>query len=241
MATRTASKVMVVGIVALLLIGASAASAAAAAASYPNRPMEYVIPFGPGGGTDLTLRLYKDKVEKILGQPIVMTYKPGAGGVVAGGYVMTTKPDGHTIFTISNTSLVTSILARKASFTLDDFAPVCTLTLTTTMLVVKRESPYKTLKDFIEAAKSQKMTFSTTAAFSAAHFIIEAIGRQEGFQAKAVAMGGGAKAMLAVLGGHVDMAAVSATGIENQLRILAVNTTERWPYHPEVPTLRELG
>ena len=213
----------------------------ASAATYPVRPMEYVIPFGPGGGTDLTLRLYKDKVEKLLGQPIIMTYKPGAGGVVAGSYVTAAKPDGHTVFAISNTSLVTSILARKAPFTLDDIVPVCTLTLTTTMLVVRKESPFKTLKDLIEAARTQRITYSTTAAFSAAHLIVEAIGRQQGFEAKAVPMGGGSKAMLAALGGHVDMAAVSATGIEEQMRILAVNTMDRWPFHPEVPTLRELG
>ena len=229
-------------VVLVALAGAlSGAGEAATPASFAVRPMEYVIPFGPGGGTDLTLRLYKDKVEKLLGQPILMTYKPGAGGVVAGSYVMAAKPDGHTIFTISNTSFVTAILARKAPFSIDDFVPVCSLTLTTTMLVVRKESPYKTLKEFIEGARTQRLTYSTTAAFSAAHFIIEAIGRQQGFEAKAVPMGGGSKAMLAALGGHVDMAAVSATGIENQMRILAVNTTERWPYHPDVPTLRELG
>ncbi len=238
MKTRKGRTVVVVGIVASLLMGVSAAPAAA---DYPARSMDYVLPFGPGGGTDLTVRLYKDKVEKLLGQPIVMTYKPGAGGVIAGRYVKESKPDGYTFLVISNTSLVTSMLARKADFTLDDFIPVCTLTLSPTIFAVNKDSPYKTMKDFAEAAKTKKMKYGITAPFSSSQLIVEAISRQEGFQAIPVPMGGGAKAMSAVLGGHVDMSVVAPTGIENQLRILAVNSEDRWEAHPEVPTLKELG
>lgn len=238
METRKGWTVVIVGIVVSLIIGISPALAAA---DYPTRPMDYVLPFGPGGGTDLTVRLYKDKVEKLLGQPIVMNYKPGAGGVIAGTYVKESKPDGYTFLVISNTSLVSSMLTRKADFTLDDFVPVSTLTLSPTIFVVNKDSPYKTMKDFTEAAKTKKMKVAGTTPLNITQLVVEAIGRQEGFQAIPVPMGGGAKAMAAVLGGHVDMAAVAPTGIENQLRILAVALQDRWETHPDVPTLKELG
>ena len=229
---------MVVGIIVFLMIGISDALAASV---YPTRPIEFVIPYGPGGGTDVTVRLYKDKVEKLLGQPIVTTYKPGAGGVIAGTYVKGSKPDGHTLLVISNTSLPLSILTRKADFTIDDFAPVCTLTVAPITFCVKADSPYKTMKDFIQAAKTKKMKYSSTGAFSPGQMFVEAIGRQEGFQAIHVPAGGGTKAMTAVLGGHVDLSAVAATGMESQLRVLAVVLENRWDAFPDVPTLKELG
>ncbi len=238
MKTRKGWTLVIVGIVISLVIGVSPALAAA---DYPTRSMDYVLPFGPGGGTDLTVRLYKDKVEKLLGQPIIMIYKPGAGGVIAGRHVKESKPDGYSFLVISNTSLVSSMLTRKADFTLDDFIPVCTLTLSPTVFVVNKDSPYKTMKDFTEAAKTKKMKVAGTTPLNITQLIVEAIGRQEGFQAIPVPMGGGAKAMSAVLGGHVDMAAVAPTGIENQLRILAVALPDRWETHPDVPTLKELG
>ena len=238
MKTRKGWTVVIVGIVISLLIGVSPALAAA---DYPTRAIDVVIPFGPGGGTDLTMRLFKDHVEKLLGQPIVINYKPGAGGVIAGRYVKDSKPDGYTLFVISNTSLVSSILARKADFTLDDFIPICTLTLSPTIFAVNKDSPYKTFKDFTEAAKTKKMKYATTSPFSTGHVIIEAIGRKEGFEALQVPSGGGAKAATAVLGGHVDASFVSPVGIESQLRILAVNMADRWEAYPDVPTLKELG
>jgi tripartite-type tricarboxylate transporter receptor subunit TctC len=187
------------------------------------------------------VRLFKDHVEKLLGQPMVMIYKPGAAGVIAGAYVKESKPDGYTFFVISNTSLVSSMVTRKADFTLDDFTPICTLTLSPIIFAVKKDSPYKTFKDFTEAATTKKLKYGTTAALSATQLIVEAIGRQEGFQAIHVPIAGGAKAMATVLGGHVDMAGVSPTGIESQLRILAVVLQNRWEAYPDVPTLKELG
>jgi len=231
-------KVVIAGIMVSLLIGISPALAAA---DYPTRAIDVVIPFGPGGGTDLTVRLFKDHVEKLLGQPLVVVYKPGAAGVIAGAYVKESKPDGYTLFVSSNTALVSAILARKADFTLDDFVPICTLTLSPTIFSVNKDSPYKTFKDFTEAAKTKKMKYATTSTFSTGHVIIEAIGRKEGFEALQVPAGGGAKAATAVLGGHVDASFVSPVGIESQLRILAVNMAERWDAYPDVPTLVELG
>jgi tripartite-type tricarboxylate transporter receptor subunit TctC len=238
METRKGWSVIMIGIVISVIIGISDAVAASV---YPTRPIDLVIPYGPGGGTDVTVKLYKDKVEKLLGQPTVMMYKPGAGGVIAGIYVKESKPDGYTFMVISNPSLILSMLTRKADFTLDDFAPVCTITLFPIMFCVKADSPYKTLEDFVQAAKTKKMKYSSTGAYSPGQMYVEAIGRQAGFQAIHVPAGGGAKAMTAVLGGHVELSVCSATGIESQLRVLAVVLQHRAEAYPDVPTLKELG
>jgi tripartite-type tricarboxylate transporter receptor subunit TctC len=138
MKTRKKWTMVIVGIVVSFMIGISAAPAAS---DYPTRYIDAVVPYGPGGATDNVVKLYKDKVEKLLGQPIVINYKPGAGGVIAAAYVKESKPDGYTLLLISNSSMVLSQLTRKADYTLDDFTPICTLTLTATIFCVREDSP----------------------------------------------------------------------------------------------------
>jgi tripartite-type tricarboxylate transporter receptor subunit TctC len=211
METTKGWSVIIIGIVMSVIIGISDAVAASV---YPTRPIDFVIPYGPGGGTDVTMKLYKDKVEKLLGQPTVMMYKPGAGGVIAGTYVK----ESNTALAISN-QFDSFHVTRKADFTLDDFAPVCTLAIGPVTFCVKADSPYKTMKDFIQAAKTKKMKYSTNTAYSPGQMFVEAIGRQAGFQATHVPAGGGAKAMTAV-GGMLTCRLFD--GMENQLRVLAV-------------------
>jgi tripartite-type tricarboxylate transporter receptor subunit TctC len=238
METRMRWLIDVLGIVIFLMTGISDVLAAS---NYPTRSIEIAIAFGPGGGSDNVMRLYKDKVEKYLGQPIVIAYKPGAGGVVAGTYVKEAKPDGYTLLMVVNATMALAQLVRKADFTFSDFTPVCTLTYAPIIFCVNVDSPYKSMKDFIQAAKTKKMKYSTTGAYSPEQIYIEAIGRQAGFQAIHVPAAGGAAAMTAVLGGHVDMAACVSTGIESQLRTLAVASQSRAESFPDVYTLKELG
>ena len=126
------------GIVISLIVGISAAPAAS---DYPTRYINLVIPMAPGGTTDTIARFYKEKVEKLLGQPTVMLYKPGAGSVIAGTYVKDSKPDGYTLLVSSNASLILSKMTRKAAYTLDDFTPICTLSLSAVIFCVKEDSP----------------------------------------------------------------------------------------------------
>lgn len=238
MEIRKGWTIVIVEIVVSLIIGISTAIAET---DYPSRNINLVVPMAPGGATDSILRLYKDKVEKRLGQPTVMIYKPGAGGVIASTYVKESKPDGYTLLAISSNTMILGKLTRKADYSLDDFIPVCSLALSPAIFCVKADSPYKTIKDFFQAAKTKKLKYSTTGSYQLPQLIIEAIGKKEGLQAIAVPMNGAAQAMTAVLGGHVDMSASSPTGIEDQLRILAVLLKDRWAAQPSVPTLKELG
>ena len=238
METRKRWIIVIVEIVVCLIVGISTAIAET---DYPTRSINMVVPMAPGGATDSILRLYKDKVEKRLGQPTVMIYKPGAGGVIAGTYVKESKPDGYTLLITSSNTMILGKLTRKADYSLDDFIPVCSLALSPAIFCVRPDSPYKTMKDFFQAAKTKKLKYSTTGAYQLPQLIIDDIGKKEGSQAIAVPMNGAAQAMTAVLGGHVDMSGSSPTGIEDQLRILAVLLKDRWAAQPDVPTLKELG
>ena len=214
---------------------------ALAASDYPTRFIDLVIPYNPGGGTDLAVRIYKDKLEKVLGQPVVNMYKPGAGGIIGGTYVKQSKPDGYTLLAIAESTLVLSMVARKAGYTLDDFTPICTLVFSPYTFRVKADTPYKTMKDFVQAAKTKTMKYVTSGVLDDGHLMVEAISRQEGFQAIHVPTVGGAEAMPALLGGHVDMIVSAPKPAEGQLRTLAVSTGNRWEVEPDVPTLTELG
>ena len=216
-----------------------------AASDYPTRYIEVIIPYAPGGGTDAINRCYKDKVEKALGQPLVYTYKPGATGVVGSLYVKDSKPDGYTLLVASTSTMILPPLTKRgegAKYTMDDFAPICTFSYNPLFFCVKKDSHYKTMADFIRAAKTKKLKYSTNGVFTSAHITMEAFSREAGFQAIHMPYSSGAAAaMTAVLGGHADMSVVGPTGIEGQLRILAVAQESRSELNPEVPSLKELG
>lgn len=116
-------------VIGLLTFLAGEASVTSAASDYPSRPIEIVIPYPPGGAAEIVVRPYKEWVSKILGQPIVFVFKPGAGGAAGASYVKNAKPDGYTLMSGSTTPVALLPLVKKdLGYTLDDFAFVCNLT-----------------------------------------------------------------------------------------------------------------
>ncbi len=211
---------------------------------YPNKPVELVVPYGPGGPADMSARAYKDYVSKILGQPVVLTFKPGAGGAIGSAFVANAKPDGYTFLVGSNSGLVVAPITKKPGYTLGDFTPICSLSLSPLCWTVRDDSPYKTMQDFIRAAKTKKMTYATYGTLTAAHVCMEALGKIEGFQAIHVPYEGAAKAHTAVLGGHADIGIASgSSGMvgPGRLRIVAIAYKERLDILPDIPTLKEMG
>jgi tripartite-type tricarboxylate transporter receptor subunit TctC len=237
------------GIFLLLLAGCMVVSAGGfstiKASDYPNRPIEIVIPYAPGGGADIASTAYKDKAAKILGQPIIANFKPGAGGATGSAYVAQAKPDGYTLLIGSNSPLVIAPLTKKGTgYTLDDFAPVCNLSAVPLVWCVKEDSPYKTMQQFIAAARTKKMRYSTYGALTAAHLAMEALAKAANFQAIHIPYSGAATAMTAALGGHVDIAIASGSaGMvgPGKLRMLAIAYTKPLDIYPNVPTLKDLG
>jgi tripartite-type tricarboxylate transporter receptor subunit TctC len=226
---------------AMLLSGTAVASAA----DYPDRPIDLVIPYAPGGGADIATTAFKDKVAKILGQPLISNFKPGAGGATGSAFVAQAKADGYTFLVGSNSPLVIAPLTKKGTgYTLADFTPVCNISAVPLVWCVKEDSPYKTMAEFIQAAKTKKMKYSTYGVLTAAHICMEALGRVAKFQAVHIPYSGASTAMSAALGGHVDIAIASGSaGMAGpgKLRILAIAEDKRLAAYPEVPTLKELG
>jgi tripartite-type tricarboxylate transporter receptor subunit TctC len=236
-------KVYVVSLVCLITLVVSGFFLDIVASDFPIRPIEIISPNAPGGGMDFINTLFKGGVEKILKQPIIMTYKTGAAGMTGTLYVKGLKPDGYSLLAASISTFVLPPLTRKtADYTFDDFTPICNLSTTPLALCVKEDSPYKTMREFIQAAKTKKMQYATHGAFTTAHITVEALGKVAGFQPLHIPHKGAAAAMTAALGGHVDLACAATTSFvgPGKLRLLAVASDKRLDSYPDVPTLKEL-
>ena len=214
-------------------------------AEYPTRNIELVCPYGAGGSTSMGARIIAGTLSEMLGRTVVVNNKPGAGGSIGAEYVAKAKPDGYTLYFGSNATMVFIPLTQKGiGYSPEDFTPICNLTLAPNLLCVKDDSPYKTLNDFIQAAKTKKMKYSTYGVNSGPNILMEAFGKAAGFKATHIPYPGAGPAYTACLGGHVDMAISTGTGGmvgPGRLRILAVTSSERYDLQPNIPTLKELG
>jgi len=221
---------------------------AKAAENFPSKPIQLVIPFAPGD-TDNMLRPFVEKMGEFLGQPVVLNYKPGAGGGVGAGFVATSKPDGYTLVGTSPGSIVVVPLANKdIRYTPDSFTPVAALAEGGLMLVVPASSPWKNMKDLVEHSRKNpgKVTFTSSGAMGITHLLAEIFGKQAGIKWSHIPYQGSAPAITALLGGHVDMASTAIAPAQSHikagtLRPLAIFGTTRLKAYPEVPTLKELG
>ena len=231
-------------------VGALAMVAApvGAADAFPVKPIQLVIPFAPGD-TDNMLRPFVEKMAEFLGQPVVLSYKPGAGGGVGAGQVATSKPDGYTLVGTSPGSIVVVPLANKdIRYTPESFTPVAALSEGGLMLVVPASAPWKTMKDLVEHSKKNpgKLTFTSSGAMGITHLLAEIFAKEAGVKWSHIPYQGSAPAITALLGGHVDMASTAIAPAQSHikagtLRPLAVFGDTRLKAYPEVPTLKELG
>ena len=219
-----------------------------AADPFPTKPIQIVIPFQPGD-TDAMLRPFVERMGEFLGQPLVMIYKPGAGGAVGAGFVAISKPDGYTLVGSGQSSLVVVPLANKeVKYTAESFIPVTTVTWGDSLLAVQSSSPWKTLKDLVDESRKSpgKLNFATSGVFSINQLTMEAVAKEAGVKWTHIPSQGAGPAITALLGGHVQMAS-SGVGPAlahiraGTLRPLAVFGEQRLKALPDVPTLRELG
>jgi tripartite-type tricarboxylate transporter receptor subunit TctC len=235
---------MNIGVMALILV-ALGFSFAQGQTNFPDRPIQVIIPFGAGGGSDVSFTAFKEHVAKILGQTILTDFKPGASGALGAAFVAKAKPDGYTLLLGNKGGLITAPLTKKdLGYSLNDFAPVCNLFRSPNFWFVKEDTGYKTLKDWMTAAKTKKMKYATYGALSLSHIAQEYLDKLEGVQAIHVPYGGAPQALAAVLGGHVDMAScASAPGMvgPGKLRVIATSAIRRFELYPDAPTLVELG
>jgi tripartite-type tricarboxylate transporter receptor subunit TctC len=218
------------------------------AAEFPSKPVTLIVPWAPGGSTDVCLRVLAETTSKYLGQPVVVDNKPGGGGTVGGATMAATaKPDGYTVGQIPISVIRYPYIMKVNWDTLRDFTYIIHLTGYTFGVVVRVDAPWKTWNEFIAYAKANpgKVTYATPGAGTSLHITMETIAIRQGIKWIQVPMKGGGETTPAVLGGHVTATADStgwAPQVDaGQLRLLVTWGNQRTKKWPDVPTLKELG
>jgi tripartite-type tricarboxylate transporter receptor subunit TctC len=223
------------------------ASPNAIAQDWPSRPLKLVVGFPAGGSPDVVGRLIGEKLSQRLGQPVVVENLPGAAGITASDNVARAAPDGYTMVMLTGAHTGTGAMRKKLPYDpVKGFAMVSTVTAYPMMIMVKPDSPIKSLPDLLARAKAapNKVTYASNAPGSAHHLLGEWINIEAKTTMVPVPYKGAAQAIVDLLGGRVDaMIDTATTAIEpvrsGQTRALAVASPKRYPLVPDVPTVAE--
>lgn len=229
---------------AAAIIGLS--STAALAQDWPTSPVDYVIPFGPGGESDITARFQQPFFKKIFEQDLVVTYKPGGGGAVGWSQLNSMAGDGSTIMGINLPHIVLKPLQGNVGFQTEDITAVYMFHYTPDAIVVNADSDFKTLQDVVDFAKANpaQVTFSGSGKGTANHMAQVQFDELADIKTTYVSFKGTGAAVTALLGDQVRASwGYTTVGAAqgDKVRMLAVAMQERHPAFPDVPTFRELG
>jgi tripartite-type tricarboxylate transporter receptor subunit TctC len=218
--------------------------------SFPSEPVKIVVPFSAGGNTDVTARLLAPVMQEILGQPVIVENRAGAGGMIAAGGVMSSKPDGHTLMmgTNSTVSVGPNIFSNWPYDPIKGIAPISMIQTVPFVLVVKADSPIKSVPDLVKLAKEKpgEITVAHAGTGSSNHLVAELFQMRTGTKLLLVPYKGGAPAMNDLLAGQVqtyfDQASTTVPQVEGgTVRALAVASARRMPALPDTPTFAETG
>ena len=228
----------------------TAALSADAPEAWPTKRITYVVPFAPGGNTDTLARIISEKLTGTLGQPVIVDNKPGAGGNIGSDFVAKAKPDGYTILggTISSHAINSSIYPKMPYDATKDFEPITLIASSPLVLAVPANSPYKTAKDLLAAAKAKPgdLTFASAGTGTSPHLAGELLKSVTHVDVTHVPYKGSGPAVTDLIAGHVqfmfDTALIVGPHIKaGKLRPLAVTSSKRVKTLPDVPTLVEAG
>jgi tripartite-type tricarboxylate transporter receptor subunit TctC len=230
-------------VICALILG-SVAFTPASYADYPDKPIKIIVPFAPGGGTDLIARTLAHSASKELGQPIVVENKAGAGTVIGTDFVAKSPADGYTLLIATFAHAINPSLVGKLPYNnATAFAPVTLVGKGPNVLVVRSESPYRTVKEVVEAVKAGKrLTFASQGNGTSAHLAGELFANLGKLELVHIPYRGAGPAMTDLLGGQVDLffgtaAAVSPFVDQGKLRALAVTSVDPSAAFKGVPTL----
>jgi tripartite-type tricarboxylate transporter receptor subunit TctC len=215
---------------------------------FPSRPIEIIVPWEPGGGTDLWARSLAPKMSEILGQPVVVINKPGSAGTVGTALASKRKPDGYTLITIGPSSILISPHLQKLEYDpLKDFTHIAGLISQPYGIQTKADAPWKTFQDLLDDAKGNpgKIKYGALGVNSFGHLYMESIAKDRGITWTHVPFKGDGALTPAILGGHVMVSVLAAAWVPHakagRLRPLALLTERRFSDFPDVPTLNEFG
>lgn len=250
----TYHKAIMIVIFALLGAGMGALITGTGAAQevYPSRPLQVIVPFAPGGVADLTSRPLAANLEKILKQPVVVVNKAGAGGGLGVQQAAVSKPDGYTLLSTLNNMSVTpevdDLFGRPKTYRYDQFTPISMISADGMIVIVRKDSPFKSIGDFVAEAKRRpgEIKYSSSGIYGPTHVPTEMFAKTANIKLRHIPTTGGGPSLTALLGGHVDIlfsVPIIAQGQikSGDVRPLAVTSGKRAALFPAVQTLKELG
>jgi len=224
-----------------------AAAGVVSAQSFPSRAVHIFVPYPAGGGVDVLARTLGDVVSKEWGQSVVVENRPGAGGLIASQALATSPPDGYTLIVVASGHATNAFLYPKIPYdTFRDFTPISLLASSPNVLLVRADSPFKTLGDMIAAAKAKPggLSFAHAGTGTSTHLAGELLKNLAKIDLNAIPYKGGAPAINDLLGGQIPMSFNNGPESIGQLqagtvRALAVTTAKRAPFLPDVPSMSE--
>ena len=232
----------------ILVAGLLVVPAVAWSADFPKGPITLVIPWGAGGATDVVFRALCEATKESLGQPVIVENRPGGGSAIGVGSIVGKKPDGYMLVEATNSLHRSSFINKLPFDTVKDLTPVAMVGGLLYGILVRADSPFKTLNDFIEHARANpgKLTYMASGVGSAGHIAWEETAHAAGgIQLQHIPSKGDQESSTALLGGHVDMIATSGGWVPlveaGKLRLLATFGEKRSELFPDVPTVKELG
>ena len=245
-----APKRLLIGVLAALCLNTVVAQPLLPLADFPKQPFTIISPFPPGGGNDSLARILAAELAPIVGQPVVVENKAGAGGNLGTAYAARAKADGYTLL-MSQTSIiaVNPVMYQNAGFVPEvDFEPLTQLTNASVVFVVREQSPYKTLAHYITDAKArpQAVNFATPGNGTLSHLTTERLAKQTSIQVTHIPYRGAGPATADLLGGQVDLLVTSPSSVESlvsagKLRVLAATNSDLIGVFAGTPTLESQG
>jgi tripartite-type tricarboxylate transporter receptor subunit TctC len=234
-------------LVVALAVALSGGSALAQA--WPSKPISLVVPFPPGGTTDVLARSLAEKLTQSLGQTVIVENKPGAGATLGADYVVKSKPDGYTLLVGAVHHTIASSVYKKLPYDFQkDLAPITTIALVPNVLVVNASTPVKTVADLVKLAKAEpgKLTYGSNGNGTAQHLIGTQFQNMTGTEINHIPYKGSGPLASDLIGGQITMSFDTITPVlphikAGKLRPLAVTTARRSAALPDVPTLEEAG
>jgi tripartite-type tricarboxylate transporter receptor subunit TctC len=225
----------------------TAVGTASAQSAFPSRPVHIFVPYAAGGGVDILARTLGDVVSRHWGQTVVIENRPGAGGVVASQALATSQPDGYTLIVVASGHATNPFLYPKIPYdTFSDFAPISLLASSSNILLVRADSPFRTLGDMIAQARAKpgSLSFAHAGTGTSTHLAGELLKNLARIDINAIPYKGGAPAINDLLGGQIPMSFNNGPESVGQIeagtvRALAVTTASRASFLPDVPSMAE--
>jgi len=239
-------------VVLAILTTLGAAAPVSSQEAYPSRPIAVVVPFPPGGVADIVARPVAEALSRVLGVPVIVENKPGAGGGIGMSYVAKAKPDGYTLLlALSSISILPEadkVTGRSPMYQLGEFVPIARLTADPTVLAVRSDSPWNSLADFVADARKRPgaISYGSSGNYGTMHMPMEMFAASAGIKLLHVPYTGGGPAVVGLLGGNVDALSTGPSTViqhvkAGKVRLLASWGDKRLASIPEVPTLLESG